>query len=40
MLFAKRHFALVASLAFAAAALVIGPQTQAAGEDETPVTRD
>ncbi len=39
MLFAKRHFALAASLAIAMVALVAGPQTQAAG-DETPVTRD
>ncbi|WP_425456236.1 hypothetical protein [Alteraurantiacibacter aquimixticola] len=36
----KRHLALAASLAFAAAAMVVGPQTQAAGESETPVERD
>ncbi len=36
----KRHVALAASLVMAAAAVVIGPQTQAAGGGETPIERD
>ena len=35
-----RHLALAASLAFAAVAMISGPQTRAAGAGETPVTRD
>jgi hypothetical protein len=35
-----RYLALAASLAFAAVAMVMGPQTQAAGAGETPVERD
>ncbi len=36
----KRHIALAASLAVAATAFVLGPETQAAGGGETPIERD